>query len=167
MLVELRSGYLYIFKTRKPDRIFHLHNDFVKSGSTILCVTRLHPDQLEEDFGIPQEKVLWLSNAVGARNVNPQNVGILTDSLVRFFESGPKAVVILDGLEYLVMQNDFGKVLRLVNYLYEAVAVNKGTLVTTIDPRAFSTQELAFLEKNSVAVEEHDSVSVAGSASSA
>jgi hypothetical protein len=65
------------------------------------------------------------------------------------------------------MQTDFGKVLRFVNYLYESVAVTQGTLVTAIDPRAFSTKELAFLEKNSVTVEEHDSVSVAGSASSA
>jgi hypothetical protein len=166
LAVELQPGNLYVFKARRPDRIFHLYNDFVNNGNTILCVTRLHPDQLKEDFGIPSERVLWLSNTVGARNVNPQNVGILTDSLIRFFEGTPKAVVILDGLEYLVMQNDFGKVLRFVNYLYEAVAVSKGVLVTTIDPRAFSTKELAFLERNSITVEEQDEVAVAGSTAS-
>ena len=156
---------MYIFKARKPDKIFRLFNDFKKNGSEVLCVTRLHPDQLIEDFGIPQEKVLWLSYSAGTRNVNPQNVGILTDSLIRFLESGPSPVVILDGLEYLVMQNDFGKVLRFVNYLFEAVAVTKGTLVTIIDPRAFSTQELAFLERNSVTVEEQDEVSTSSSPS--
>jgi two-component system cell cycle response regulator len=158
MRVELRPGYLYVFKARKPDRILRLYGDLVRNGNNVLCVTRLHPDQLKEDFGIPQEKVLWLSNSVGTRNVNPQNVGILTDTLIRYFENGPNSVVILDGLEYLVMQNDFGKVLRFVNYLYESVAVTKGTLVTTVDPRAFSTQELAFLEKNSVTVDEQDEV---------
>ncbi|MGD0057245.1 MAG: DUF835 domain-containing protein [Methanomassiliicoccales archaeon] len=167
MSVELRPGYMYIFKARKPDRIFRFHKDFVKAGSTVLCVTRLHPDQLKEDFGISKEEVLWLSNSVGVRNVNPQNVGILTDSLIRFFENSPKAVIILDGLEYLVMQNDFDKVLRFVNYIYEAVSMNRGTLVTTIDPRAFSTRELAFLEKNSVTMEEQDDISIAGYPASA
>jgi len=162
MPIELRPGYLYIFKARKPDRILRLYHDFARSGGDVLCVTRLHPDQLKEDFGILPEKVLWLSNSVGTRNVNPQNVGILTDSLIRYFEKGSNSVVILDGLEYLVMQNDFAKVLRFLNYLYESVAVSKGILVTAVDPRAFSTQELAFLEKNAVTVEEQDEISTVG-----
>ncbi len=159
MPVELRPGYLYIFRARKPDRILRLYHDFVRNGNDVLCVTRLHPDQLKEDFGIPPEKVMWLSNSVGARNVNPQNVGILTDTLIRYLEKGPDSIVILDGLEYLVMQNDFAKILRFLNYLYESIAVNKGILVTAVDPRAFSTQELAFLEKNAVTVDEQDEIS--------
>jgi hypothetical protein len=54
-----------------------------------------------------------------------------------------------------------------VNYIYEAVSMNRGTLVTTIDPRAFSTRELAFLEKNSVTMEEQDDISIAGYPASA
>lgn len=160
MPVEIRPGNIYLFKERKPDRTFRISRQFSDAGKRVFCVTRLHPDQLRENYGIPPEKVLWLSNAVGERNVNPQNVGILTDVLIKFFEKERGVVLVLEGLEYLILQNDFPKILKFVNYLYEAVTMNKGVLLSTIDPRAFSTQELAFLEKNTVSVEEQDKVSL-------
>ncbi len=162
MTIEIRPGNLYLFKTRESERMLGFFPHFENSQIPVLCVTRFHPDRLREDFGVPQEKALWLSNTVGARNVNPQNVGILTDHLIRFYESAAGSVVLFDGLEYLLAQNDFNKVLRFVNYLYEAVAVNKGILILTIDPRAFSTKELAFLERNAVPVEEDEEVVLGG-----
>lgn len=164
MPVDLRPGGLYIFKARRPDRMYHLIDDFASAGYTTLCVSRVHPEQLKEDFGIPEEIVFWLSNSVGTRNISPQNVGVLTDNLVRFYEGSAKPVAVLDGLEYLVMQNDFGKMLKLLNFLYETVIVRKGILIATIDPRAFSTQELAFIEKDSIIVEEQEIVTIDGSA---
>ena len=164
MPVDLRPGGFYVFKARKPDRMYHLISDFTSAGYTTLCVSRVHPEQLKEDFGIPEKTVFWLSDSVGTRNISPQNVGILTDNLIRFYEGNAKPVAVLDGLEYLVMHNDFGKILKLLSLLYETVIVRRGILITTIDPRAFSTQELAFIEKDPIIVEEEEIVTIDGSA---
>ena len=97
---------------------------------------------------------------MGERTINPLNVGILTDRLFRFFETGDQRVVLLEGLEYMVMQNDFDKVLRLTNYLYESVAMTKNMLVVSLDPSAFSPKELAFLEKSAYIIDEKDKISI-------
>jgi hypothetical protein len=160
MQVDVKSGNFYLLQERKAEKIFMLYRMMVESGREVLCVSRIHPDRLDEDFGIPLENSLWLSNSVGERTVNPLNVGILTDRLIRFFEESPGRVILFEGLEYMVMQNDFSKVLRLINYLYESVAVTKNVLVVSLDPRAFSPKELAFLEKSACVIEEKDKITI-------
>ncbi|MFP4169646.1 MAG: DUF835 domain-containing protein [Methanomassiliicoccales archaeon] len=145
---------------KKARKIFRLYHRLREAGAEVLCVSRVHPDHLEEGFGIPRESTLWLSNKVGDRNINPMNVGILTDRLIRFLEGSERGAVLIEGVEYLVMQNDFDKVLKMVNFLYESVAITKGTLVISIDPRAFNQKELAFLERSATVVEEGDELFV-------
>jgi len=160
MQIDIKSGNFYLLKEKKADKIFMLYKMMTEAGKMVLCVSRIHLDQLKEDFGIPLDRSLWLSNTVGERTINPLNVGILTDRLFRFFEAGDQRVVLLEGLEYIMMQNDFGKVLRLTNYLYESVAVTKNILVVSLDPRAFSPKELAFLEKSAYIIDEKDKISI-------
>jgi archaellum biogenesis ATPase FlaH len=118
----------------------------------------MHPDQLGEEYGIPQEQTIWISQTVGPRNINPQNMGILTETVVRFLSANIKSIVFLEGLEYLIAQNDFTKVLKFINHAYEAAAINRGIMVFLVDPRAFSAREMAFLEKCAVAICEGDEV---------
>jgi len=157
MEVTIRPGNYYLIHERRPHRVFELYKDFKHGDRPVICVSRIHPDQLREEFGIEREDTLWLSNTPGPRNVNPLNVGILTDRLIRFFEEND-GVVLMEGLEYIAIQNDFEKVLRLINYLYEAVAINKTILLVSIDERAFNPRELAFMERSAVVVEEGDSM---------
>jgi hypothetical protein len=160
MQIDIKPGNFYLLQERKAEKIFILYKLMIEADKKVTCVSRIHPDQLNEDFGIPHRDSLWLSNTIGERNVNPLNVGILTDRLIRYFEEGENRVVLFEGLEYLVMQNDFGKVLRLVNYLYESVAVTKNVIIISLDPRAFSAKELAFLEKSAYIIDEKDKISI-------
>ncbi len=157
--IELKPGSLYIFQDKKADRALGLFNLLKSKEKDVLVVSRMHPDRLMEDFQIPPSNVFWLSNSAGPRNINPQNIGILTDTLIRMYEKGG-AAVILEGIEYLMLQNDFSKVLRLMNYLYESVAVNHGMLVITLDPEAFNTKEFALLTKDAELVGEAESIVV-------
>jgi archaellum biogenesis ATPase FlaH len=155
--LELKPGTLYIFQDKKADRALGLYNLMKSKVNEVLVVTRLHPDRVNEDFNIPASSVFWLSNSAGPRNINPQNIGILTDTLIRTYEKGGTAVI-FEGIEYLMLQNDFSKVLKLMSYLYESVAVNHGILIITLDPEAFNTKEFALLTKDAELVGETESV---------
>jgi hypothetical protein len=155
--IELKPGSLYVFQDKRADRALELYNLLKSNDREVLVVSRLHPDRLNEDFKIPASNAFWLSNSAGPRNINPQNIGILTDTLIRVYEKGG-ATVILEGIEYLMLQNDFSKVLKLMSYLYEAVAVNRGMLIITLDPEAFNTKEFALLTKDAELVGETESV---------
>lgn len=159
-LVVLEPGNICIIMSKKAERTFRLYQDFKERGWTVEVFARMHPERLEKDFGIPASSVTWLSNVSGPRVIGPQSMGILTDNILRLYEKDPPPVVILEGLEYLMAQNDFGKVLRMYDYLYEVVAVRQGLLILPLDPQAFSEKELAYLTREALVVSEGDDISM-------
>lgn len=156
--VELQPGNMYVLMDKRVDRAFSLYHLLRSSGREVMVVARMHPERLHKDFGIPPEAVSWLSNTQGPRIVNPQSVGLLTDTMVRVFEKGTGAAVIMEGVEYVMTQNDFTKVLKMTNFLYETVAVHQALLIITLDPQAFSEKELALMTREAVTISPEDEV---------
>jgi archaellum biogenesis ATPase FlaH len=61
--------------------------------------------------------------------------------------------VLIDGLEYLRLNNDADRILKFVEMLDEIVMQRQGILVLSLDDRAFDPREMAFLERNSVVLD--------------
>ena len=87
-------------------------------------------------------------------------MGTLATIISSFIERYEEAMVIIDGLEYLVINNGFQQALRFMEHVNEQVMQSKSTVLIPISPSAFSEKELALLERN-VEVIEQPSMSVA------
>ncbi len=57
-------------------------------------------------------------------------------------------MVLLDGLEYLVSNNDFNKVLRVIDQVNDHISQSTSRMILPVDPRAFEPKEVALLERN-------------------
>jgi hypothetical protein len=55
--------------------------------------------------------------------------------------------VLLSGTEYLVSQNGFAKVLKLLQHLNDKIAITDSTMLTPISPLTLHEPELKMLEK--------------------
>jgi two-component system cell cycle response regulator len=93
---------------------------------------------------------------VGKVYVNPTNIGILSDTIVRFVEKSDESIVLIDGVEFLIVNNDFEKVLRMIHHVSEAVMEYKSRLLISIDPRILDTREMALLERNMEIIDTED-----------
>lgn len=145
---ELRRGFGYVVKEQKPVKSFEIFVDQVTHKIQGLCVTRQHPDIIRKEWGLEKTPIIWLSNQLGKVYVNPTNISILSDTIIRFVEKSGDSVIIVDGIEFLMVNNDFNKVLRMVHHISEAVMEYKSRLIISVDPRALETRELALLERN-------------------
>jgi CheY-like chemotaxis protein len=145
---ELRKGFGYIVKEAKPDHSFEMFVDQVTHNIPGLCVTRQHPDIIRKKWELEKTPIIWLSNQLGKVYVNPTNIGILSDTIIRFIEKSGDSVVIVDGIEFLIVNNDFEKVLRMVHHIAEATMEFKSRLIVSVDPRTLDAREMALLERN-------------------
>ncbi len=145
---ELRRGFSYLVKETKPNKSFEIFVDQVTHNIQGLCVTRQHPTIIRKEWGLEKTPIIWLSNQLGKVYVNPSNIGILSDTIIRFVEKSGDGVILIDGIEFLIVNNDFDKVLRMVHHVTEAVMENRSRLIVSIDPRTLETRELALLERN-------------------
>ncbi|MFQ6061520.1 MAG: DUF835 domain-containing protein, partial [Thermoplasmata archaeon] len=85
---------------------------------------------------------------LGKDYVDPHNLGSLTNLINRFVEDGARTVILLDGLEYLMVNNDFSRLLNFIEYINEIVMQKKSLLLISIDQRALEARDLALLERN-------------------
>ncbi len=150
---ELRRGFSYLVKETKPTKSFEIFVDQVTHNIQGLCVTRQHPTIIRKEWGLEKTPIIWLSNQLGKVYVNPSNIGILSDTIIRFVEKSGDGVILIDGIEFLIVNNDFDKVLRMVHHVTEAVMENRSRLIVSVDPRTLDTRELALLERNMEIIE--------------
>ncbi len=150
---DLEEGRTYLTKERKPERALAYFRKAVESGFRPLYVTRQHPNHVLKAHAGREIRVVWLSTTLGKDYVDPHNLNSLTNLVSNFVSDGPRAVILLDGLEYLMINNDFPRILHFLEYVNEQVAMKRAILILSVDDRAFEPKELALIERNTVALE--------------
>mgnify|MGYP005835652179 CR=1 FL=1 len=150
---ELRRGLSYIVKEQKAQLSFEIFTDQVTHNIQGLCITRQYPAVVRQEWGLEETPIIWLSNQLGKVYVNPANIGILGDTVIRFIEKSDDSVVMIDGVEFLIVNNGFDKVLKMIHRITEVVMEYKSRLIISVDPRALDTREMALLERNMEIIE--------------
>ena len=152
--IRTEEGLCYVVKERKPFLSYKLFESIITQGNPGLCVTRQFPEKVREAFELKDTRILWLSHTPGKDHHNPTSIGTLATVISSFVERYKKCVVLIDGLEYLVINNGFQQVLRFAEHINEQVMQSKSTVLIPISPSAFSEQELALLERNVEVIEQ-------------
>ncbi|MBM4237368.1 MAG: response regulator, partial [Euryarchaeota archaeon] len=72
-LFDLRRGFGYVVKEKKPQKSFEIFVDQVMHNIQGLCISRQHPDIIRKEWGLEKTPIIWLSNQLGKVYVNPTN----------------------------------------------------------------------------------------------
>ncbi|MEW5748710.1 MAG: DUF835 domain-containing protein [Candidatus Thermoplasmatota archaeon] len=149
----IERGFIYLVKEKRPNVAFSMYNEAVAHGAEGMLISREHPNRLKEVHEFEAKSILWLTRRAGASHVDPTELSLVSLKISRFVEDRAKTVVLIEGAEYLITQNDFETVLRFVNHLHDFVLAHDCAIVVVIDPRVLSTKELALLERSAKVVE--------------
>jgi len=147
---SLTRGLCYLVKEKKPDLAYQLLKQVLGEGLPGMVITRQYPDRVRAEHALaPEVKVLWLSHTPGEDYHNPTAIGTLAKTISRYIEDAKgEAVVLLDGLEYLIVNNGFLQTLMFVEHVNEFVMQRKAVVVIPASPDALEEKELALLERN-------------------
>src|SRR3989304_4523193 len=148
---DLEEGRAYLVKEKKPEKALAVFHQSVDSGWRPLYITRQHPNHVVRRRGDTDIRVVWLSTTLGKDYIDPHNLNSLSNLIGNFLNDGPRAVILLDGIEYLTVHNDFARILHFLEYVNEQIALRRATMILSLDDRAFNPKELAYIERNTVA----------------
>lgn len=117
-----------------------------------LMVTRVFPERIREEYPLQVTPIIWLTESPGERRIQPTSVALLTDTLIRFMESNPNSIILVDGIEYLMTFNEFNKILKSLDSLNETTWITKSRLIIALDPKAFDAKQVAMLERDRIVI---------------
>ncbi|HXZ24487.1 MAG TPA: isoleucine--tRNA ligase [Methanomassiliicoccales archaeon] len=145
--IALERSFTYLIKEEKSERSYHMFEKAMGEGMKGFCVTRNYPLKIKARYNLGETPILWLSNVGKENSIRPKDLEKLSVSLEQFLSTQGGGIVLLDGLEYLITNNNFLTVLRLVQSLRDQVAINHSILLLALNPSTLDAHELNLLEK--------------------
>jgi hypothetical protein len=152
--IDVRPGRLYLFKGKEDGRVRELAGVLRSAGYRLLVVSSRTPTAVRDDLDVPSDSILTLTESVGPNCVDPQNLMVLTDSLMKHIERGGPTAFLIEDLATLTVKNEFQRVLRMIGYVCESLALNRGVGIVVVDPLTLEPKDMAFLAKEGCVVEE-------------
>ncbi len=146
--VVLEPGTAYLLADEKPDRAFHILESQLARGAKGLVVTRIYPDDVRKRYRIKDVPVLWLSRGYGKDAVNPTNLGAMVQDIEKFASGKEDAVVLFDGLEYLLVQNEPQKVVKFVQTLADTASMHHMKVLLPFNTKTVDEARRALLTRD-------------------
>ncbi len=143
----LEAGFCYLIEEDKPDKSYKIFKRKVDEGHPGLCITREFPEKVKKKHGLENVPIFWLSNTEAKNAFKPVELGKLLYHIEKFLEKNENSIVMLSGLEYLITQNNYSSVLKLIQLLNEQIALRQSVLIVPVSPLALDKKDLKLIER--------------------
>lgn len=144
----LEPGNSYLLEVTDPSIAYELFLDKVSKGHKGMVVAREYPEKVQKRWGLDQVPYLWLSyekQKMQARE--PTNVPLIYSEIKNFLEASIQPVVLISGIEYLISQNNFPKILKLIQLLNDNVSVSDGIMLLPLSTETLNQKDVRLLER--------------------
>ena len=144
--IKLERSSYYLVNGKTSNKGMEAMLQCSSMGMKTMVVSKHQPSKLPFMEQLPKAKGIWVSSLGQEGAFDPQELDRLGATIESYFETTGGAVLV-DGLEYLLKNNDFQAVLRFVHGVRDSALVNAGILVVTLDYSALEGHEVKLLER--------------------
>jgi len=144
----LEPGSVYLIEELKPEISYGLLSTLAGSDAAGLVITRQFPDRVRAERGLPNLRILWLSHTPGDSSINPTALDTISKTIQNFIEHHKgEGVILVDGMEYLVVNNGFAPVLSFIQQVNDIVKEGKAIVLLPLSRGVLEDKQLARLER--------------------
>ena len=148
--IDFHRGSSYLIKSEDPGRLYSMFNSLVEGMDDGLCISRSFPEKTREHYQVTRGDFIWMTtNTVGHdRCINPTNISMLHMAIMDFLKATAQGIITLEGVEYLISNNGFDPILRLLHALNDKITVSESMMLITIDEQTLAPREMRILGKD-------------------
>jgi PAS domain S-box-containing protein len=137
----------YIVLEKKPVKSYEIFIDLVTHGIPGFVITREYPDKIKRRYKLLKTPMLWLSRSGKENAINPEDLPKLNFVIGNFTKKSGESVILLDGLEYLMVQTGFDTILKYLHELADLLALSNSRLIMPLHRNTLSIEEYSILER--------------------
>lgn len=147
MKYKVELGESYLVEGKEPSEAFEIFKDAVTHGVQGFAICRIHPKKVRSRYDLKKTPILWLSTIETEDSVDPKDLAKINHMLNEFFKRASNPIILLEGLEYLIIQNSFEKVIKALHSLNDYVIMSNSRLLVPLNPKTLEKKEVSILEK--------------------
>lgn len=147
--MDIEKGVCYLVKEKKPEVSYRLFEVLMEQKLPGIIISRQHPRVVHREHGFADLRIIWLSHTPGEDFQSPAALGALAKLIQKFVDdNNGEGVILLDGLEFLIVNNGFLPTLMIVEHINEFIMQRQAILLLPVSPDTLEEKELALLERN-------------------
>ncbi|MED5350004.1 MAG: DUF835 domain-containing protein [Candidatus Thermoplasmatota archaeon] len=145
----IAPGHAYLIDCIEPEKVLSLSSALAELGRPLLVISRLNQERIKNEFQIPEGNCWWLTerNETGTQVLGPSLEGLVR-TIDDFLWGNERAVIVLDGLEFLASTNGQERIMSFLNTVVDSVRVNDDVLLMPVDLLAWTTRERHLLTRS-------------------
>lgn len=147
MKYHLEAGESFLFESKQSTEAFDAFIDAVTHGIEGFSICRMHPQKVRRRYELKKTPILWLSTSGAEDSLDPKDLAKINHLLNEFLRRATNSVILLEGIEYLIIQNSFEKVIKTLHSLNDHITMSNSRLLLPVDPNTLSEKEMSILKK--------------------
>lgn len=149
ILQRVDLGYNYLVVDNNPEAAYEQFKSVLKKGVTGLCISTTYPEKLRKEYALVDVAMYWLSDTTSEfATLDPRRLDFeIMRTISNFVRKEKGSVVIIDGFEYLAVENGFENALKFIKKVNDLSSINDSTLFVPITPVGLGEDELSMLKK--------------------
>ena len=147
--VDVGSGFLYISDDVGTSYAYDVFADLMKQGKPGLCITRNNPKNIRAQYGLSKTPFIWLTKNKGGeqQSIDSTELFKIHPTISDFVNKVDDGIVLLDGLEYLLLDNEFISILKLIEQSNDTIMASNSRMILRIDPDTLENKEFHLLKR--------------------
>jgi hypothetical protein len=146
----IKKGYNNLILDDTPSTTYEAFAGFLEKGVGGLCITTTYPAKLRKDYNFANTDVdiVWISRSVDKDAIDPKRLDFeIARAINNFVKSKKGGMILLDGLEYLIVENGLDNVLKFLKKTTDLSSIYECTLLVLVNPNSLKIGELVLLKK--------------------
>ena len=148
---EFTFGSSYIVKETRFEKSLNLFLDLATEYKG-LCITRVNPLTISEMAKDRDVAMYWLTTAEKVREtkygfISPTDLADLASTILAFCSKNKHGIALLQGVEYLISQNNFNSILKMVQRINDQVVLTRAILLLSVNPQSMDPRDYSNLLK--------------------
>ncbi|TGC10733.1 hypothetical protein CUN85_04510 [Methanolobus halotolerans] len=146
---ELEPGFMYLVDCSEKGDAYSVFSYLVKQGKPGLCITRNNPENIRVKYGLSRTPFLWLSKNKNRsqQTMDPAELFRIHPTISDFINKVNDGAILMDGLEYLLLDNDFISVIKLIEQVNDTIMASDSRLILMVDPGTLDKKQFHMLKR--------------------
>ncbi len=144
---NLVPGRAYLVEEERPDNALTL---FARQshGLGSLVITRMNPKRVRDRYDLRHSTILWLTDRESQveETMSPSLERVMF-TIEEFIGQAREGTILIDGVEYLVSNNNFEAVLKFLRRLVDEISESDFVLLVALAPKTLQEREVHTLER--------------------
>ncbi len=144
--LQLEAHTMYLLNDPKENQAYELFLSALNQNYLGLGLVRDDPRRVREKYNVQKTPLIWLTSNTVKGVPCERTVLSLRSLLLEFLEKNPRSVILIQSIDYLILENGFESVIKLLHALQDSIAVHPSIVLLSVNAELMEKSHLAALE---------------------